>query len=49
MRALVELGADKDAKDASGWTPLHHAAYNGHVEAITVLAQLGLRRQGGED
>jgi ankyrin repeat protein len=37
---LVELGADKDAKDDAGGTPLLFAAGNGHAEAVTVLAQL---------
>jgi hypothetical protein len=39
--ALVEMGADKDAKNVRGVTPLHYAADNGHVEAITVLVQMG--------
>ena len=38
---LVELGADKEAKDADGCTPLHHAAANGHVEVIKLLAEMG--------
>ena len=37
----MELGADKDAKDATGGRPLHYAACAGHVEAIKLLAQLG--------
>jgi ankyrin repeat protein len=40
--ALVELGADKDAKSVDGVTPLHYAANQGHVEAITVLVQMGV-------
>ena len=38
----VEIGADEDAKDADGAMSLHSAAGNGHVEATTVLLQLGL-------
>jgi ankyrin repeat protein len=40
----VELGADKDAKDANGETALHFAAQYGHAEVLRVLAQLGLAR-----
>ena len=40
MRVLVvELGADKEAKNVDGLTALHLAALNGHVEAIEVLVQ----------
>jgi ankyrin repeat protein len=28
--------------DASGWTPLHQAAFNGRVEVIPVLVQMGV-------
>jgi ankyrin repeat protein len=44
VKALVELGADKDAKDANGETALHFAAQYGHAEVLRVLAQLGLAR-----
>jgi hypothetical protein len=41
---VVELGADKEAKNAQGMTPLHLAALNGHVEAIKLLVQLGANK-----
>jgi len=41
VKTLVELGADKEAKSVNGSTPLHRAAYNGHVEAATALVALG--------
>jgi ankyrin repeat protein len=41
IKALVLLGANKEAKDAAGGTPLIHAAFMGHVEAIKALARLG--------
>jgi ankyrin repeat protein len=41
IKLLVELGADKEAKDADGCTPLHHAAANGHVEVIKLLVEMG--------
>jgi len=41
LQVLVALGADKEAKDAAGATPLHQAAANGHVEAVKALVALG--------
>jgi ankyrin repeat protein len=41
IKALVLLGADKEAKNVDGATALHSAAHNGHVEAIKALVQLG--------
>ena len=38
---MVELGADKEASDADGDTPLHDAAWQGHVEVVTALVELG--------
>jgi ankyrin repeat protein len=40
MELLVQMGAEKDAKDANGRTPLHWAAAMGHVEAMQLLVQL---------
>ena len=45
INELVQLGGDKDVKDANGRTALHAAASNGHVEAINVLVQLGLDKE----
>jgi ankyrin repeat protein len=35
IKVLVLLGADKEAKADGGWRPLHVAAGNGKVEAIS--------------
>jgi ankyrin repeat protein len=45
ITVLVQLGADKDAKDAEGSTPLHWAAANRHVEAVKALVQLGVNKE----
>jgi ankyrin repeat protein len=41
IKVLVQLDADKDAKDANGATALHLAAAEGQMEAIKALVQLG--------
>jgi len=42
MKYLVEeLGADVDARDANGYTPLHNAASRGDTEMIDYLASRG--------
>ena len=41
MATLVEHEADVHVQAANGWTPLHVAAVNGHVEVATTLVQLG--------
>jgi len=42
MRFLVEeLGADVNARDYNGYTPLHHAAARGDNEMIRYLVDLG--------
>ena len=37
---LADFGADVNAKDNNGVTPLHHAGKNGHVEVIKVLVTM---------
>lgn len=41
VKALVELGADVNAKDMAGWTPLHVAASRGHKEVLQFLLERG--------
>ena len=39
---LLAAGADPNAKDRDGWTPLHHAVeFSGDVEIIQVLPATG--------
>jgi hypothetical protein len=45
IKALVQLGADKEAKGPGGATPLHQVAGKGFVEAIKVLVQLGVNKE----
>lgn len=50
---LLSLGADKEAIDDSGWTPLHFAARYHHEEVIRLLlragAQIGRKVEGGPE
>ena len=41
VQAMLDSGADVNAKDKDGWTPLLWAAYNGNAEVISVLLQAG--------
>ena len=41
MTALLDAGADLDARAVNGMTPLHFAAENGHAEAVTTLLEEG--------
>jgi len=41
LKALVEQGADVNAKDDSGQTALHAAAAHGRSETLTLLVELG--------
>jgi len=37
LRLLLDHGADKDAADEDGYTPLYRACYEGHLEIIKLL------------
>ena len=51
VAALLEAGADPDARTEGGLTPLHHAARSGHVAAVAALLEAGAdpdaRTEGG--
>ena len=38
-KALLEYGADPNAKDTDGYTPLHLAAAKGHFQTVKILLQ----------
>ena len=38
-RALIEHGADVNAKDNDGWTPLHVGTYWEHLEICELLME----------
>jgi len=40
-RLLLEHSADVNARDDDGWTPLHFAAYNDHVDVAELLLRHG--------
>jgi ankyrin repeat protein len=40
---LLDHGADIDAADANGWTPLMHACSVGKIETVQLLLQRGAR------
>ena len=49
MKALVALGANKEAKNADGATPLYSAAASGQVEALVELgADIDAHMEDGE-
>ena len=41
VQTLLEKGADPNAKDENGWTPLMYAAYGGHARTVQVLLNSG--------
>lgn len=50
-KLLISNGADPDVKDVDGWTPLHHACFNGNSGMVKELlhggANLYIRGSGG--
>ena len=44
-KALLKRGADRMAKDSSQLTPLHSAAYSGHLSCVTLLIEQPGRRK----
>ncbi len=41
MKYLKSVGADINAKYNDGWTPLHLASCNGHLEVVKYLKSVG--------
>jgi ankyrin repeat protein len=46
--ALLQAGAEIDARDAKGYTPLILASYNGHATATSVLLDHGADAAAGD-
>ncbi len=44
VRVLLEHGADVNATDERGWTPLHHAAFQEDEEIVQCLVDAGAER-----
>src|SRR3990167_5260424 len=40
-KLLIAHGADANAEDSDGWTPMHYAEYCGHAEAVKFLIAHG--------
>jgi ankyrin repeat protein len=39
VKEFLEKGGDPNARDSSGWTPLHAAAAHGHVNIAKLLIE----------
>ncbi|XP_060085355.1 myotrophin-like [Ylistrum balloti] len=46
LKLLIEKGADVNAEDKHGMTPLLAAIYENHVECVKVLVENGASRNG---
>jgi ankyrin repeat protein len=42
VRLALNFGADVNAKDNRGWTPLHFASYWNHIEIAKLLIEVGV-------
>ncbi len=49
MQCLCEQGADKEARDGSGLTPLHRAADRGHLPIVQYLCEQGAYQEARDD
>ena len=43
VRLLLDRGAEVNGQDKVGWTPLHHAAWNGRSVVATLLLDRGAK------
>ena len=41
VQTALKKGANPNAKDDDGWTPLHYASFKGHVEIVKLLLERG--------
>jgi ankyrin repeat protein len=41
VELLLEYGANPDVRDKLGWTPLHEAAFNLHLQVVVALLNHG--------
>jgi ankyrin repeat protein len=52
MKRLIDAGADPNAQDDNGWTPLHIAAQESSLDAVRLLLDAGanpnVRNSGGQ-
>lgn len=40
---MIISGLDEQHRDNSGWTPLHYAAFEGHVDVCDALLEAGAK------
>lgn len=45
VKALLDLGVNKEVADEDGYTPLHRAASNGHLEVVEILLVNGANKE----